>query len=121
MPDASLLRWLQAHADAIATASVVWHELLFGCYRLSPSRRRSAIESYLLDVVEPSVPILPYSAEAAQWHAQERARLSALGRTPPFVDGQVAAIAAVNDLVLVSANLADYEHFQGIEVVSWRG
>jgi predicted nucleic acid-binding protein len=41
---------------------------------------------------------------AAEWHAAERARLAALGKTPPFVDGQITAIAYANSLTLVTLN-----------------
>src|SRR6266851_2229451 len=39
---------------------------------------------------------------AATWHGEESARLEALGRPAPFADGQVAAIAHVNGLVLAT-------------------
>lgn len=99
---------------------MIWHELLFGCYRLPHSTRRAAIEEYLDQVVAPSIPILPYDAQAAAWHAAERARLAGMGRTPPFADGQIAATARVNGLALITANLADYAAFQDIQVVDWR-
>ena len=47
------------------------HEMRFGCARLAPSRQRAAIE---------------------------RARLSAAGRTPTFIDGQI------DDLVTLPPN-----------------
>ena len=118
-PDQKLLDQLRDHQHEIATAALVWHELLFGCYRLPQSRRRRVIEAYLAEVVATSVPILPYNSEAAKWHAAERARLASMGRTPPFVDGQIAAIAVVHDLVLVTANFADFADFEGVQAVSW--
>ena len=36
-----ILDRLQQHQNEIAIASVVWHELLFGCYRLPPSAKRT--------------------------------------------------------------------------------
>ncbi len=93
--------------------------MLFGCYRLPSSARRSAIEEYLKGVVEPSIPILPYDARAAGWHAAERARLTGMGRTSPFADGQIAAIARVNELTVVTANLDDYAPFEDIQVEVW--
>jgi tRNA(fMet)-specific endonuclease VapC len=99
---------------------VVWHELLFGCYRLPHSAKRSAIEEYLNEVVAPSIPVLPYDARAAGWHAAERTRLAGMGRTPPFADGQIAAVARTNGLILVTANVADYASFQDIRVEDWR-
>ena len=87
--------------------------------RLPESRRREAIERYLEDVVLASFPILDYDRATAEWHARERVRLEAAGKTPPFVDGQIAAIACVNDLVLVTANRADFRGFKGLRVESW--
>jgi tRNA(fMet)-specific endonuclease VapC len=118
-PNQQTLARLQQHTGEIATASVVWHELLFGCQRLAESAKRDAIEDYLTTVVAVEVPILPYDVDAASWHASERARLVAIGKTPPFVDGQIAAIAAVNDLTLVTANVSDYAYFEGVRVENW--
>ena len=118
-PSRTLLRRLERREGETAIASVVWHELRFGCARLPESRRREAIERYLEDVVRSSFPILDYDRAAAEWHARERARLEAAGRMPPFIDGQIAAIAAVHDLVLVTANKADFRPFEGLRVEGW--
>ena len=118
-PSRALLRRLASHEGETATASIVWHELVFGCARLPASRRREAIERYLEDVVLASFSVLDYDRAAAEWHARERARLEAAGRTPPFVDGQIAAIACVHDLVLVTANKADFRGFRGLRIEGW--
>ena len=119
VPNQQVLERLKQHEDEIALAAIVWHELLFGAYRLSPSARRSAIERYLSQVIAPTIPVLSYDNRAAQWHAAERARLVGLGKTPPFADGQIAAIARVNNLILVTANTADFALFQDIQVKDW--
>ena len=118
-PAIKVLRRLRRHEGETAIASIVWHELQFGCARLQRSSRRSAIETYLEEVVLASFPILDYGRAAAEWHAVERARLGAAGKTPPFVDGQIAAIASVNELVLVTANKSDFRGFRGLRVQSW--
>ena len=118
-PNAYVLERLEQHEAEIAIASVVWHELLYGTYRLSPSAKRSAIEDYLNDVVALAFPILSYDARAALWHAAERARLVSSGNTPSFADGQIAAIAQVNDLILVTANISDFFMYQGLQVENW--
>jgi tRNA(fMet)-specific endonuclease VapC len=110
---------LQRHDSDIATAAPVWHELLFGAKRLSESKRRSAIERYFSDVIAATIPILPYGEEAAAWHAAERARLERKGRTPTFVDGQIAAIAVVNGLTLVTRNRRDFRYFSDLPVEDW--
>jgi tRNA(fMet)-specific endonuclease VapC len=119
VPAPAVLRRLQRHDGECAIPSLVWHELWFGCIRLPRSRRRTAIERYLGEVVAASFPILDYDAPAAEWHAGERARLAAAGTTPPFVDGQIAAIALVNELTLVTANKADFRGFRGLRVENW--
>jgi len=118
-PNERVMTRLQAHKQEIATSTVVWHELLYGCHRLPPSNRRRAIEAYLDEVVLPSIPLLPYDAVAARWHAAERARLEKSGQMPPFVDGQIAAIAVVNGLTLVTNNVSDFTNFQDLMVVDW--
>ena len=118
-PNEYVLERLQHHEAEIAIASVVWHELLYGASRLQPSAKRSAIEEYLNDVVAPTFPILPYDIQAAQWHATERARLVGLGQTPSFADGQIAAIAQVNNLILVTANTSDFSMYQNLQVENW--
>jgi tRNA(fMet)-specific endonuclease VapC len=119
-PDARTLARLRQHGREIAIAAVVWHELWFGCARLPPSSRRSVIEGYLTQVVAPTVPVLPYHEAAALWHGRERARLAAIGRTPPFADGQIAAIAHTHQLILVTFNTADYGDFSGLTLEDWR-
>lgn len=120
-PDAGVLARLDEHADAVAIASVVWHELVFGVASLPHGRRRRLGERYLQNVVAANMPVLAYDAAAATWHAHERARLASAGRVAPFVDGQIAAVAAVNGLVLVTDNARDFASFRELRVISWRG
>ena len=119
-PDPAVLENLRLHQDELSISAITWHELWFGCRRLPASIRRSAIERYLLEVVEPTMPVLAYDEDAAEWHARERARLAAEGKTPPFADGQIAAIAHQNKLVLVTFNTSDYLGFQEIKLEDWR-
>ncbi len=118
-PNTGVIRRLHEHDGEIAIPAPVWHELRFGCSRLPKSHRRDAIEHYIQNVVLESFPILDYGWKAADWHAWERARLTATGRTPPFVDGQIAAIARTNRLILVTSNPGDFSAFDGLKVESW--
>ena len=119
-PNETILEKIRTHQDEVGIPSVVWHEMVFGCYRLPESQRRTAIETYLFEVVGPTIPILPYDERAAHWHAIERSRLMSTGNVPPFADGQIAGIARVNDLVMVTFNTQDFDQFQGIHIESWR-
>jgi tRNA(fMet)-specific endonuclease VapC len=118
-PNPLVIQRMVEHSEALATASVVYHEIQFGCYRLPDSRKRRTIAAYLQDEIEAKLVILPYDLDAAQWHAKERSRLVDLGRTPSYIDSQIAAIAVVNNLVLVTNNTADYSNFEDLQLENW--
>lgn len=118
-PDTGVLEKLLRYRHELAIPSIVWHEMRFGVERLPPSRRRDAIDRYLVDVVAATMVILDYDRRAAEWHAVERARLASKGTMPPFVDGQIAAIAYVNDLILVTRNDAHFKRFKDLRVRRW--
>lgn len=118
-PNAGVVRRFHRHELHVATASPVWNELAFGCERMPASKRRDGLQAFI-DQLRPVLPVLPYGAAAAEWHARERARIEREGRKAPFVDGQIASIAYVHGLTLVTANLKDYALFDGISVEDWR-
>lgn len=119
-PDRRVLERLERHSPESVVCAPVLHELRFGGQLLEPSRRRDAIERFIAEVVLTLYPVLPYDQVAAEWHADERARLTRLGKPPPQVDGMIAAIAKVNGLVLVTANVRDFKRFDGLQVESWK-
>ncbi len=118
-PVASVMTKLQQHSTESAIAAVTWHELLYGFHRMVASRRKQQLEIYLFQTIQPNLPIFTYDQQAAAWFATERARLTALGNPPPYADGQIAAIATVNNLVLVTRNVDDYQSFLGLELENW--
>jgi len=119
IPNQNVVEMLERHKQEIATATVVFHELLFGCKRLPESKKRRNIEKYLNEVVKPQIPMLSYDANAAIWHGTERARLASIGKTPSFADSQIAAIAKVNDLILVTNNVSDFADFLDLKIENW--
>ncbi len=118
VPATSVLARIAEVGDDAATAAPVWHELSFGRDRLPAGKRRRAIDAFLGSLRD-ALPVLPYDAEAALWHARERARLAKAGRPAPFVDGQIAAIAATQGLTLVTRNVRDFAAFRGLAIESW--
>ena len=63
--------------------------------------------------------MFPFDRRAALWHAEQRALLEAEGRRPAFVDSQTAAIAAMNDLVMVARNISDFAAFNRLQLLNW--
>lgn len=119
-PDAGVLAGLERHEKESCTAAPVIHEMVYGIERLEPGRRRETLAAYVARVLAVPFPVLSYDSEAARWHARERARLERLGRTAAFVDGQIAAIAAVQGLVLVTRNVRQFEIFD-LDIDNWFG
>jgi tRNA(fMet)-specific endonuclease VapC len=118
-PNQLVVRRLTQRSEQCAIAAVVWNELVYGVERLEPGKRKSELAAFLHEVVLKSFPVLAYDATAAGWHGAERARRERAGRRAPYVDGQIAAIAVVNDLVLVTANVKDFDGFRDLSVEDW--
>lgn len=118
-PNAQLMARLAENFRVVATAAVAYHELKVGYLIMPESRRKREMAEYIYQSIEAALPILSYCETAASWHAEERARLRNLGNTPPYADGQIAAIAATNQLVLVTRNTKDFQSFQGLDLENW--
>jgi tRNA(fMet)-specific endonuclease VapC len=117
-PNPNVVQKLTEYQRETATATVVLHELLYGCLRLVESQKRRSLLEYI-NQIPLKMPILNYDLQSAQWHAQERARLSKLGKTPAFADGQIASIAYCNNIVLVTNNVADFQGFENLRIENW--
>ncbi|WP_414623283.1 type II toxin-antitoxin system VapC family toxin [Calothrix sp. CCY 0018] len=119
IPNSNVMEKLRQYEDEIVITTIVYHELLFGCYRLPESKKRQTIERYIQEVIEPHIPFISYDVNAAKWHATERARLMKTGKTPSFADSQIAAIAKVNNLILVTNNVSDFVNFSELKIENW--
>ncbi|MBD2489897.1 type II toxin-antitoxin system VapC family toxin [Aulosira sp. FACHB-615] len=118
-PNEAVMAKLRLYSQELSTATLVIHEMLYGCLRLPISKKRQDIEDYINSVVLAQIPLFNYDMKSAQHHAQERARLSKVGKTPGFIDGQIASIAVTNSLILVTNNVADFQDFNGIDIENW--
>jgi tRNA(fMet)-specific endonuclease VapC len=118
-PNAGFVRRLRANEAKMAIASVTLHEARYGIERLPDGKRKRMLREYLRDVVA-RLPVLAYDTQAAEWHARERVRLEATGRPLPYADGQIAAIAVVHCLTLVTSNVRDFRYVEGLRVEDWR-
>ncbi len=118
-PSSVVLERLAEHSEVCAIAAPTWHELWFGCTRLVHSRRRDALTHYLEQAVKAVFPVIPYGGAAAERHAEQRSSLAGAGAIPPYVDGQIAAIAEVHGLVLVTRNVSDFVMYPNLQVENW--
>lgn len=120
-PNKKIVSQLFQHQFSICTAAQVLYELQTGAARLPFSKRRDKLQNYIDSFVLETLPILPYDQHAANWHAKQTETLTNNGVTPAFVDAQIAAIAYVNDLTLVTRNVDDFVLFEGLRIKNWHG
>jgi len=118
-PSADVMQRLKDNAGTVVVATVAWHEILFGYHRMPQSNKREILEAYLREEIRDKMPLLSYDIAAAESFALERSRLVSLGKTPAYADRQIAAIAQVNRLILVTHNLSDYADFQNLRLENW--
>jgi tRNA(fMet)-specific endonuclease VapC len=111
IPDPKVLKFLEKNESTIATCSLVIHELKYGMEILQDSKRKKFLDNYIKSILD-TLPIYEYDTAASIWHAKEKARLVKLGKTPPFVDGQIASIAHTQNLKLVTKNTKDFKIFK---------
>lgn len=111
-------RYNRIESQSAISATTV-SELRFGILKLPLGKRRTGLAAYLDNLLDTRIEVLPFDQQAAEWHASERARLASVGQTPPFADGQIAAVAAVHGLTIVTFNPRDFERFNGVVIEAW--
>ena len=119
-PEPNVLARYQQDWRHCQTAAVIEHEIRYGIARHPNPLRRQALTLAYNQLLDSNViTVLPYDAEAARWHAVERARLETLGQPRPFADGQIAAITVSRGLILVTRNTADFAGYCGLRIENW--
>lgn len=119
-PDPNVLAHYQHHWRHCQTAAVIEHEIRYGIARHPSLQRRQVLAQAYDQLLDANgITVLPYSSQAARWHAEERARLEALGQPRPFADGQLAAIAVTCSLILVTRNTTDFSDYSGLCIENW--
>ncbi len=67
-PNIKVMNQLNLYRSEVGVASLVVHEMLYGCWRLPPSKRKDYLWQYIQDSVL-SLPVFAYDLRAAQYHA----------------------------------------------------
>lgn len=117
-PNQQVVEKIQRYDSQIALASIVIYELARGIHLLPESKKRLKFFEYFESVLV-KFPVLNYTEKAATWHGKEAARLQNIGKSPPFIDAQIAAVAVTNNLILVTRNTADFKHFADLQLENW--
>ena len=99
----------------IAVCSVVKAELFYGAERTVDPAKTLASQRAFLD----RFASLAFDDRAASAAGTIRAKLAAQGTPIGPYDQQIAAIALVNGLTLVTRNVREFERVEGLSIVNW--
>lgn len=101
--------------ENIYLCTVVQMELVYGAYRsANPERNLAILERFFSQFFS-----LPLDERAAKVTGQIRAQLAALGTPIGPYDVQIAAIALVNNLILVTHNTGEFGRVNGLQIEDW--
>lgn len=114
--NALLTRRIQARPNnELRLCSVVIAELIRGTLRSrQPAANRAKMDAFVKQFVS-----LPFDDAAAEVHARIRVHLESLGMSIGPYDLQIAAIALVHQLIVVTHNVAEFSRVPGLTVEDW--
>lgn len=101
--------------DDIYLCTIVQMELFYGAYRSGNVEQNLAVLKRFIN----QFTILPLDPRSAEVAGQIRAQLAALGTPIGPNDLQIAAIALVNDLILVTHNTGEFSRVNGLQFEDW--
>ena len=108
--DRQVVARFAALGDEVQISALTFGELFFGIQELPDGRKKTALEeSYHTIRTTYRDKVLPVSLEISETWGRMQARLRALGRPTPMIDGLIAATALHHDLTLMTRNTRDFE------------
>ncbi len=120
-PEPLVLRWFEAQQGAmLATSAITRAELLLGVALLPVGKRREQIAHAIEQTFDEDFAgnCLPFDAAAAGEYAILVAACARAGRPIATEDAQIAAIALVHNLALVTRNRKDFVAIPGLTLIN---
>ena len=118
-PNSAVMDRLALDSIFSCTSATAWHELWHGVNSLNNAKRRNELESYLNLLCDDGFSILPYCPKSAEWLAEERVRSKSKGIIPAKYGSEIAAVASVNQLIVVTQNTEDFMVFNDLLIENW--
>ncbi|MDP1822424.1 MAG: type II toxin-antitoxin system VapC family toxin [Archangium sp.] len=120
-PEPNVLLWFQARArESVFLCAVTRSELLVGVMGLPHGKRRAGLLKSLGDILDAEfrTPCLPFDLNAAELCAELVSHRKRIGKPIAIEDAQIAAIALVHGLPVVTRNVSDFQRLPGLEVIN---
>jgi predicted nucleic acid-binding protein len=122
VPNMTVVNKLIRNSKECSITAVTYFEMLHGILILSEGKRKQRLVAYLQETVVPFYDFISYDLEAARVNAEIIAKLESVGNPLPIIDSQIASIALLNNWVLVTRNVKDFEpiqNFFSLKIENW--
>lgn len=119
-PSNNVLSWLDQHSDGnLLLSSITIAEICYGLRILPIGQRRQLLETKFEQFITEGFAgrIITFDESAARAYAEIMGTRKEKGRPMSLPDGQIAAIAQVNQFTLATRNITDFEDC-GIQLIN---
>jgi hypothetical protein len=119
-PAQAVLEWLnEQESSALYVSSITIGEIACGLHILPDGKRRYGLNERFERFIALAFAqrVLAYDEPAARVYGEVMGARKELGRPMSVPDGQIAAIARCQHLIVATRNVADFEHC-GIDVLN---
>ena len=117
--NAAFVQRLASHAAGeVAIPQPVIAEIAFGIQRLTPSKRRKALQSRF-DLICAEIPRTEWTDAVSQAYGRIKAGLERRGTRIEDFDAAIAAHALASDAKLVTSNLDHMARVPGLQLEDW--
>jgi len=120
LPRGAVMERLRRFEREVVTAADPWEALLrHWRTRRDPGMKRW-VGAYVLDVLKPTLTVLPFDQDAATWLATEAARLELSGEAAPDpLAARTAAVAATRGLAVATTTPDLYASLDAVRIEAW--
>ena len=119
-PSDRVLSWLNRESTAeLFVSSITIAEICYGLRILPIGQRRKQLETHFEQFIAQGFTgrIIGFDETAARAYAEIMGLCKEKGRPMSLPDGQIAAVAQTNQLVLATRNIRDFAHC-GLELIN---
>lgn len=119
-PEPQVLSWIERQTPAeLFLAAQTIGELVRGAVKVEEKARRERFRKWIEEDLSRQFEdrILPFDDSAARLWGRWMGEGDRKGHTPPAADAQIAAVAIVRELVLVTRNIRDFVNL-GVELLN---
>lgn len=117
-PDKNVLIRYHMFLNQIYLASPVWQELYYGWQIMSDGKKKQEIHHFIKTQVA-TLPQLHYTKDCADIHPTIRAEAKQLGKTLSYIDSEIASIAIMNNMTLITRNTKDFANITTLKIENW--